>query len=122
MKINVTNTSAVNKAISEVEGKSYQRTMKASQVNKLIKKLESTLTIIAPKKEWCGSEFILTNGTEVPASYFGVAKSTFVSIKHFSSGWFITKIERLAIKSRDIYPVKVPSLSKSKLHRLNMFN
>ena len=121
-KINITNKSAINTVIAETEGKSKKRTMTASRVTELIKELEYTLSIIAPKKEWVGSEFTLTTGTTVPSSYFGVAMATFVSIKRFPSGWFVTGIERLPIKSRDIYPVKLPKLSESGLHRINIFN
>jgi len=122
MKINIKNTNALSAEIAKIEGKSKKRTMTASRLTELIKKLEYTLSIIAPKKEWVGSEFTLTTGTTVVSSYFGVAMATFVSIKRFPSGWFVTDVERLPIKSRDIYPVKLPKLSEPGLHRINIFN
>ena len=122
MKINTTKISALDKAISEVEGKSSKRTINADEVLRHIKKVETTLSIIAPKSEWVGSEFKVTTGGKVASSYFGSANATFVTIKRFASGWFATEVERSPLKSRDIYPVKLPKLSESHRHQISIFN
>ncbi|MDQ7058299.1 MAG: hypothetical protein Q9N62_07615 [Ghiorsea sp.] len=57
MKINIKNTNVLSAEIAKTEGKSRKRTMQASQVIALIQQVEATLSIIAPKKEWVGSEF-----------------------------------------------------------------
>ena len=122
MKINTAKISELDKVISEVEGKSSKRTINADEVLRLIKKIEETLSVIAPKSEWVGSEFKVTTGGKVASSYFGTANATFVAIKRFTSGWFVTDVERSPLKSRDIYPVRLPKLSKSHRHQISIFN
>ncbi|WP_040881991.1 hypothetical protein [Mariprofundus ferrooxydans] len=122
MKINVKDSKKLNKAIKAAEGKSWARTMTAEDIQPLISDIESVLRLMAPKKEWLGSTFDLTNAHHIACSYFGYPKSTFVRIERFTSGWFVTRISREDAKNIAIFPVKLPKFSNSERHVRKVFN
>jgi len=122
MKININQTEKLKAAIDKAEGRSYARTMNVQDVQSLIPNIESVLKLLAPKSEWIGSKFDLTNARHIAYSYFGYPKSTFVRIERFPSGWFVTYISREDTKNTAIFPVNIPKLSKSERHVRRVFN
>jgi len=122
MKININNKEKLDAAINAADGRSYARTMTVQDVQDLIPNIESVLKLLAPKSEWIGSKFDLTNASHIPCSYFGRPKSTFVRIERFTSGWFVTDITREDTKNTAIFPVNIPKFSKSERHVRKVFN
>lgn len=95
MKLNITNTEQLSAAIDSIQKHSKVRTISASDVQGAVKQIEEKLSVLLPKKDWCGiSVRVDMNAQTFPGSYRGIPESTVFTVERFPSGWFITSLLR----------------------------
>lgn len=99
MKLNITHTAKVQKAIEEVESRAHARRIDADDVLQVAREAERKLLDRLYKKDWVGVVVhVDVHAQKFPASYNGTPESTQFTLERFATGWFLTKIERSETK------------------------
>ena len=94
MKINLTKTEEVKKALQEIQKLSRVRVVEVEQITAAVKEIEEKIKVV-PKTHRSGVIAIIDiNAQTFPKSYNGLPESTIIQIEFFASGWFITNIFR----------------------------
>jgi len=111
MKINVTSTKKLEKAIQNAEGpRCTARTISARDVVVVVEEIEKKLRTLMPKTSWLGAQFdVDIHGMDFPSSYMGKPYSTQFRIERCKNGWFVTALARSATKryNQRIEPVNL---------------
>jgi len=115
MKINIDHTDKVKQAIKEAEGKATARTLEHWQIECVIEKAKKKLSALEiPKKYWIDCRITIEPET-VANSYRSIAYGTCATLKRFSTGWFLTSVDRITCRSQSYgAPIKTTlSLSET---------
>ena len=99
MKINVSNELKINSSIREAEGARVSvRLGSFNQIKGNLRGIERRLsTILGGKKNWVGVKVDISyNFGAKPGSYNGNPDATELTIERFSSGWFLTSVNRIS--------------------------
>ena len=95
MKIKVADKEKLQKALDDAQSRARVRTVDYRDVMKAVEKAEERLSQILLKKDWIDMEVICDpNSQKFPNAYKGRPDSTHFILKRFSSGWFVTEIDR----------------------------
>ena len=96
IKITESNSTQIESALHEVNGKSTAHTYTAyAEIKEIAKRAEQKLTALIPKSYGAGSCFVSESGDSVANKYKGSRNSTTVKIERKSNGfWYLTKIEQ----------------------------
>lgn len=95
MKINLKDREKVQKALDDAQSRARVRTVDYADVLKAVEKAEERLSQILLKKDWIDLEIHCDpNSQKFPNAYKGRPESTHFVIKRFSTGWFLTNVER----------------------------
>lgn len=95
-KINTENTEKLQSALNSVQERCQERRMEADDVAAIIRRVESALSGILPKKGWRGIRIEAQNGfgSRIPGAYRGTPTSTQVWLERGPSGWFMISCGR----------------------------
>ena len=96
IKITDSNSTQIESALHEVNGKSTAHTYTTfAEIKEIAKRAEQKLTALIPKSYSAGAKFTSESGDSVAKKYKGIRNSTVVVIERKSNvDWYLTKIER----------------------------
>lgn len=102
MKINVNNKEKIEAALNETQSRAKARTISYEDILETIEHIEEKLNI--SKKAMVGVIAHVSLYCEhFAGSYKGVPMGTEFTIQRFSSGWFLTKVDRYNVDHTRTY-------------------
>ena len=126
MKINLKNTSAVDKLLAESNGRALAHVyVNVDQVRRDMLKVEASLADFGlTKRDRPGCSVVLTSGEKLPSSYKYAPIRTELRIDAFPTGWFITGIrvfEQSAYRPViSLFDEQAAAARESKMNALNI--
>src|SRR5690625_5708952 len=85
MRINTTNTAAINTTLDAVQHRARARTIDAADLAEAIEEIETKLSQILHKKDWRGlNVWVDIHAQSFPGSYRGIPESTKVVLQRRS--------------------------------------
>lgn len=90
MKINITNTEKLNKAIAEAEGKATSRTVTCEDIQKICTKISCDI----PKCKLDGTKIYYNGAQHFPNAYKYRAYSTHWVAENRRGNWYVVSISR----------------------------
>lgn len=102
MKINLANTTKVTQALEDAQTKSRVRRIELDDVVREVTAAEAFLESFLYKKDWPGITITISILDKFPSSYNGTPYSTYVDIKRYPSGWFVSDICRAPTTEKSV--------------------
>ena len=112
MKININNKEKIEAALNEVQSRAKARTISYEDILEAIDTIEEKLNI--SKKAMVGVIARVSLHCEhFAGSYKGVPMGTEFTIQRFSSGWFLTKVDRYNVDHTRTYRLTLSESAKA---------
>ena len=102
MKINIDNCQKIEQALADVQKKARERTISYEDILEAISHIEDELNI--SKKAMIGTKaHISLYCGHFPGAYKGTPMGTEFDIERFSTGWFLTGVDRCSVDHTRTY-------------------